>query len=114
MIRPHSESGNACACTYVYSYSSSYILVQYYKYILYIYTHTEVKRLKGSRVNREGYRGREAKKILDENTAYDPPDKGHYFDNPSQKKRKSCSAKSYPYRVNNRMSQKKHLLLVLQ
>ena len=37
--------------------------------LLYIYTHIEVKRLKGNRVNREGYRGRE-----DENAAYSPPD----------------------------------------
>ena len=52
-----------------------YILVQYY--CIRIYTHIEIKRLKGSRVNREGYRGTEA----DENAAYSPPDKGHYFDN---------------------------------
>ena len=66
---------------HVYSYiagciKQSYILVQCY--CICIYTHREVKRLKGSRVNREGYRGREA---IDENAAYSPPDKGHYFDN---------------------------------
>ena len=48
--------------------SNSYTLVQCY--CMYIYTHTKVKRLKGSRVNREGYRRRE---VLYENVAYGPP-----------------------------------------
>ena len=96
----------------MYVASSSYI----YIYTVYLYTHRSEEAKRKQSEQRRLQRKRN-QKILDENAAYGPPDKGHYFDNEitaGKRKEKLALQKSYPCRVNNRMSKKKHLLLVLQ
>ena len=43
-----------------------------------MYNYVEVKKQKGSRVNKEGCKGREEKKT-DENATYGPPDKQQHL-----------------------------------
>ena len=84
---------------------------------IYLYTHRSEEAKRKQIEQRRSQR----KRSLDENAVYGPPDKGLYiyFNNeitPGQKKRKEkvTLQKSYLYRINNGMGQKKYLLLVLQ
>ena len=90
----------------MYVASSRYMLVQY---ILYIYTHRSEEAKRKQSEQRRLQRKR-SQKILDENAAYGPPDKGNYFDNEiitGQKKRKSCSAKKLPLQSKQQNEQEK-------
>ena len=82
-----------------------------YTYILYIYTHRSEEAKRKQSEQRRLQRKR-SQKILDENAAYGPPDKGHNFDNeitpaPCQKKKKSCSAKKLPLQSKGQNGQDK-------
>ena len=81
--------------------------------------HTEVKRLKGSRVSREGCRGKEARKFWMKMQHMVHLIKTSILTMKSlqlqvKRKRKVALQKDYLYKPKDRMDQKKHLLLVLQ
>ena len=80
-----------------------------------MYNYVEVKKQKGSRVNKEGCKGREVK--TDENATYGPPDKQQHFETENttgHKKEKVGQRKRFPSRVYQKMDLINCLLLGLQ